>query len=99
MAGPIIKDTLLQLRMQFENYHGLGYDGTKKYQGHITGVGKRFQEKFPCAIPVHCLAHCINLYLQEVAHKVKSIKKGLYFAMDMIQLIKLLSLHILHNKI
>ena len=61
----------------------------KNFPGHITSVGKRFQEEFPCAIPVHCLAHYINLCLQEVVHKVKSIKEGLYFAMDMIQLIKL----------
>ena len=40
-------------------------------------------------MPVHCLAHYINLYLQEVAHKVKSIKEGLYFAVDKIQIIKL----------
>ena len=39
---------------------------------------------------MHCLAHCINLSLQQVAHNVKYIKEGLnYFAMDMIQLIKM----------
>ena len=38
---------------------------------------------------MHCLAHCINLSVQKVAHDVKSIKEGLNFAMDMIQLIKL----------
>ena len=65
--------------MQFES--GQSNDGAKKFQGHITGVGKRFQEEFPCAIPVHSLAHRINLCLQS--------KEGLNFSMDMIQLIKL----------
>ena len=84
----VIKDALLRLGMQFENCCGRGYDAAIFFLGHITGVGKRFQEEFPCAIPVHCLSHCINLGLQEVAHKVKFIKEGLNLDMDMIQLIK-----------
>ena len=48
-----------------------------------------FQDENPAAIPVHCLAHCVNLCLQEVARKVSSIKEGLNFAMEVIQLIKL----------
>ena len=59
----------------------------KKIPGYITVVGERLQEEFACAILVHCLAHYINLCLQEVAHKVKSIKEGSCFAMDVIQLI------------
>ena len=38
---------------------------------------------------MHCLAHCVNLCLQEVARKVCCIKEGLNFAMEVIQLIKL----------
>ena len=73
--------------MQLENCCCQGYDSAKKFQGHITGIKKKIQEEFPCAIAVHCLVHCINLCLQEVNHKVNSIKEGLNFAMD-IQLIK-----------
>ena len=84
-----LKNALLALGLQFENCRGQGYDGASNFQGHLTGVGRRFEDNFPSAIPVHCLAHCINLSVQQVAHKVKSIKEGLNFAMDMIQLIKL----------
>ena len=84
-----LKDAILQLGIQFENCRGQGYDGAKNFQGHLTGVGRRFEEEYPTALPVHCLAHCINLSLQQVAHSVKSIKEGLNFAMDVIQLIKL----------
>ena len=84
-----LKDALLQLGIQFENCRGQGYDGAKNFQGHLTGVGRRFEKEYPSALPVHCLAHCINLSVQKVAHDVKSIKEGLNFAMDMIQLIKL----------
>ena len=48
-----------------------------------------FQDENRAAIPVHCLAHCVNLCLQEVARKVSSIKEGLNFATEVIQFIKL----------
>lgn len=52
-------------------------------------MGKRFQDENSAAIPVHCLAHCVNLSLQDVAQKVTCIKEGLNFATDVIQLIKI----------
>ena len=57
--------------------------------GTFFRSGKRFQDDNPAAVPVHCLAHCVNLCLQEVSRKVHSIKEGLNFTMDVIQLINL----------
>jgi hypothetical protein len=37
---------------------------------------------------VYFLAHCVNLTLQELARSIKSVKEGLSFAMDIIQLIE-----------
>ena len=84
-----LKDSLVSLGFQFQNCRGQAYDGASNFQGHVSGVGKRFQDDNPAAVPVHCLAHCVNLCLQEVARKVHSIKERLNFAMDVIQLIKL----------
>ena len=39
----------------------------RKFQGHINGVAKRFQDDNAAAISVHCLAHCVNLCLQVIA--------------------------------
>ena len=74
--------SLMSLGLEFENCRGLAYDGANNFRGHVSGVGKRFQDKNPAAIPVHCLAHSVNLCLQEVARKVTSIMDGLDFAMD-----------------
>ena len=41
---------------------------------------------FVAALPVYCLAHCINLSLQEAAQIVKSVREGLNLAMDVIKL-------------
>ena len=37
---------------------------------------------------MHCLAHCVNLYLQETAVSSQPVKEALSFSMEVIQLIK-----------
>ena len=54
----------------FEHCRGQGYDGASNFQGHFSGVAKILQDENAPAISVHCLAHCINLYLQDIAIKV-----------------------------
>lgn len=83
-----LKDCLLRIGVAFEYCRGQAYDGARSFQGHISGVAKRFQDDNAAAVSVHCLAHCVNLSLQEVARDVKSLKEALNFAMDAIQLIK-----------
>ena len=83
-----LKSSMISLGFLLENCRGQGYDGASNFQGHISGVCKRLQDEYPAAIPVHCLAHCVNLCLQEVTRSVTCIKQGLNFAMDVIQLIK-----------
>ena len=83
-----LKDCLIRLGIPFANCRGQAYDGAKSFQGHISGVAKRFQDDNAAALPVHCLAHCVNLSLQEIARNVTSLKEALNFAMDVIQLIK-----------
>ena len=68
----------MSLGFQFSNCRGQRYDGESNFQLNISA-----------SIPVHCLVHCADLCLQEIARKVSSIKEGLNFAMEVIQLIKL----------
>lgn len=83
-----LKACLQQFGIPFENCRGQAYDGASSFQGHINGVAKRFEDENNAALSVHCLAHCVNLTLQELARSIKSVKEGLNFAMDVIQLIK-----------
>ena len=75
--------------LDFGDCRGQGYDGAQNFQGHVKGMAKRFKDDNPAAISVHCLAHCINLCLQEVIRSCKCIKEALNFSMEAIQLIKL----------
>ncbi len=40
---------------------GQAYDGASNFQGHVNSVAKRFLNDNTTEIPVHCLAHCVNL--------------------------------------
>lgn len=83
-----LKDCLLRLGVEFQYCRGQAYDGARSFQGHVSGVAKKFQADNAAAVSVHCLAHCVNLSIQEVVRNVKSLKEALNFAMDAIQLIK-----------
>ena len=48
-----LKFSLISLGFQFEYCRGQAYGGASNFQGHISGVGKRFQS---AAVPIHCLA-------------------------------------------
>ncbi len=84
----IIKDCLLCLGIPIANCRGLAYDGAANFQGCINGVAKKIESENPAAISVHCLAHCVNLCLQDIARGSSCIKEALNFAMEFIQLIK-----------
>lgn len=84
----VLKDSIIRLGLDFGNCRGQGYDGAQNFQGHVKGVAKRLKDDNPAAISVHCLAHCINLCLQEVTRSCKCIKEALNFSAEAIQLIK-----------
>ena len=56
--------------------------------GHLTGVARQIQNKYPAALKVHCLAHCLNLCLQDAAKKCKPIRAALDNVMELTQLIR-----------
>ena len=77
-----------KIRCYIEYCKGEAYAGARPFQVPVSGVAKRFQDDNAKAISVHCLAHRINLSLQEVARCSKFVKEALNFAMDVTQLIK-----------
>ena len=64
----VIKDVLLRCSLPLERCRGQGYDGASNMMWKVTGVAKRFKEEQQAALTVHCLAHCVNLVLQDSGH-------------------------------
>jgi len=46
---------------------GQAYDGASNMAGHLNGVAARILKVTPKAYYVHCLAHSLNLCLQDCA--------------------------------
>lgn len=84
----VIKDVLIRLNLPIRNCRGQAYDGASNMQGSIKGVATRIQEEEPSAIHVHCLAHCLNLCLQDVARQCKPVRDALDLVNEILKLIK-----------
>ena len=53
----------------------------------IRGVATRFKEE-PAALYVHCLAHSLNLCLQDASQSCNSVRDSLQLVMEIIKIIK-----------
>ena len=84
----VIENVLTRLNLPIRNCRGQAYDGASNMQGNIKGVATRVQEVEPSAIHVHCLAHCLNLCLQDVAKQCSLVRDALDIFNEILKLIK-----------
>jgi hypothetical protein len=84
----VIKDVLIRLNLPIRNCRGRAYDGASNMQGSIKGVATRIQEEEPSAIHVHCLAHSLNLALQDVTKQCQFVQDALDLVNEILKLIK-----------
>ena len=69
-----LKDVLVWCSLHLSMCHGQAYDGASNMSGHLSGVAARLREEEPAALHVHCLAHCLNLCLQDAARQFQPIR-------------------------
>ena len=82
-----IKDVLLRCGLSLELCRGQAYDGAPNMSGHLTGVVKQIQDQYPSAIGVHCLAHNINLAIQDVTKKCRPVRDSMDLVLEVEKLI------------
>ena len=56
--------------------------------GHLNGVATQIRKEEPRAISVHCLAHCLNLCLQDVAKNASPVRNALDVVLEISKLIQ-----------
>jgi len=61
----VIEDVLIRCYIPIGSCRGQAYDGATNMAGHLNGVAIQIQSEEPKALFVHCLAHSVNLCLQE----------------------------------
>ena len=64
------------------------YDGASNMSGVRNGVQAIFKREEPRALYVHCLAHSLNLCVQDISKVCTLIRNTMDFIRDLIQLIK-----------
>ena len=67
--------------MSLSSCRGQAYDGAANMAGHLNGVAAKILAEEPKAIFVHCLAHSVNLCLQECKRQSKVIRDGYHLSM------------------
>ena len=78
----VVKDLLLRCNLPLPLCRGQAYDGASAMQGKRKGLATLIKNEVPAALPVHCLAHSLNLCLQDVARQVELLRD----AMDIVSI-------------
>ena len=84
----VIKDVLVRCCLPLSLCRGQAYDGASNMRGIQTGVATRIQTETPAALPVHCLAHSLNLCLQDARKQMQILRDALDIVKEISQLIK-----------
>lgn len=83
-----LRDVCIRCMLPFVKCRGQAYDGAANMSGHLNGVAACVKHEQSAALHVHCLAHSLNLCLQDVARVCETIREGLHLVMELVQLIK-----------
>ena len=84
----IAKDVVLRFGLDMENIRGQCYDGASNVSGHISGLQTRILEVSPTALFVHCVAHRLNLVVQDALTSITEIRNFIGTAQDLITFVK-----------
>ena len=89
----VIKDVLLRYEIStvekpFLKVRGQNYDGARSLSGTKTGVKVQILAQEKRALGVHCFAHSTNLAVNDALKKCQSMRNGLSFSGEIINLIK-----------
>ena len=57
----MMEDALIRLDLSIKALKGLAFDGVTNMSGVFKGAHAIMRAKQPCALFVHCGAHCLNL--------------------------------------
>ena len=82
-----IKDILAQCILLSSQCRGQAHNGASNMSGIRNGVQALFKQEENKALYVHCLAHNLNLCLQDVSRKCKILRNTMEFIQDFVQLI------------
>ena len=84
----VIKDVLIRCSLPISQCRGQAFDGASNMSGVRNGVQALIKQEESRALYVHCLAHSLNLCVQEVTRKCVNVRNVMDFIYELVQLIK-----------
>ena len=82
-----IKDALICCCLQISHCRGQAYDGAANMAGHLTGVATCLQQEQKSALFVHCVAHSLNLCLQDCGKRCACVREAIGLASELSSII------------
>ena len=83
-----VKDIFIRYCLPLSQCRGQAYDGASNMSRIRNGVQAIFKREETKALYIHCLAHDLNLCLQDTSKQCKILWNTMDFIYDLIQLIK-----------
>ena len=83
-----LKKVLRNNGLQISKCCGQAYDGASDMSGHLSGVAARIQKDQPQAFYVHCVAHSLNLCLQDCGQNCKVVREALAVTTEIAAIIR-----------
>ncbi len=83
----VLKDMLTRCNLPLSLCRGQAYDGAATMQGKRKGLAKLVRNEVPAALPVHCLAHSLNLCLQDAGRQVQLLRDTIDLIREIVKLI------------
>ena len=85
----VLHDCLMKCSIQILNCRGQDYDCAANMTDHLNGVAAKIQQDEPRAHFVHCVAHSLNLWLQQSGKQSKPIRYSLALVNELCNFIKI----------
>ena len=84
----VIKDVVIRCSLSLSMCCGQAYDGAANMSGIRSGVQALVKKECDRALYVHCLAHSLNLSVQEVSRSIDLVRNVLNLIFELGKLIK-----------
>ncbi|MGL5904177.1 MAG: DUF4371 domain-containing protein, partial [Cetobacterium sp.] len=84
----LLKDALKRFSLPIEKCRGQCYDSAASVSGIRRGLQACVQEMEPRALYIHCMAHLVNLMVQDVAQNIPACRNFLVLIRELITLIR-----------
>ena len=84
----VVRESCRKMVLSLDKCRGQAYDGASNMAGHLNGVAARILKEAPKAHYVHCLAHNLNLCLQDCTSACPVIKDSLLLVTELSTLVR-----------